>query len=192
MARSPIHSREVKKYKKAHAGDVVGKLSNTSWHPHQGPHKLDKSWIRPDHDPDPSLPLSEQPAERLVGPMRALIYTLIQKRADELQEKEPNEDPDAIHTRAETKVFAWIKRRRPTKARLEREVFGGGKPSKRGPARRGPSDSSLLAAFAKLPDRLKRSKRGAAKWLQAKYPELSVETLRRRLAKVGKDSDALH
>jgi hypothetical protein len=173
--------------------------------PVRAPHELEKlgrgTWIRPDHDPEPAIPLAEQVADRLVGPAKALLQTLIQRRTDELMNLEPDQPADddhcdelhdALYTRAETEVFGWYERIRPTVRRLEREVFGPGKNTpKRGAPRRGPSDDALRAAFEKLPQSVRRSKASAAKRLRTRFPKVSVRTLRDRLAKLGKNPAAV-
>jgi hypothetical protein len=134
--------------------------------------------------------LAEQRAERLVGPMRALLSQAIQNRADELAELEPDEDVDALYTRAETEVLAWVERSRPTKERLERKVLGAPKtparPGRPKGYRRGPSDAALRAEFLKLPATVRRSRLQAAKRLQRRFPSVPVNTLRQRLTKVDK------
>jgi len=150
---------------------------------------LKEKWVRPDHEPDPG-PLSEQRAEQLVGPMRALICQAILNRADELAELEPDEDPDGLYTRAETEIRAWVDRYRPTKERLERKVLGTPRtPKPRGRPkgyRRGPGDAALRAEFLKLPATVRRSKLQTAKRLHRTFPSVPVNTLRQRLAKVDK------
>jgi hypothetical protein len=152
-------------------------------------HELIERSVSPWHEPSKEYPM----AEKWGHPIKVMLRQLIQNRADELEALEPADDPDAHehYTRAENERFAWLKRTRLSgerlKRHLERELFG---PIAKAPKTK-PRVDSLLAEFQKLPERVKHSKLAAAKRLQPMFPDMSIQTIRKLLAKVGKDSAAI-